>query len=309
MKQPRNKSEFSKTELRVRAVASRRANDQLLRVPWTKFWRAYEEYPRWHALALWTQGIVAMLDSVPPWLVVELQKQCPAFIEYESRSHEPKLIALHLLEWIHNQEFGYAKRQGWLDALTFYGVRHPRSECAWAYWEHCENEWNRRQPNDFPLFDEWWHTALRMKFCSETRFLEVAKTVETYIDWKALLLWLRPLFASTVKLPRHVLSELGRKCPGILECQNPGPRPGSQEKSRIWQLLIRWGKGHYLSEAEQAGWLDSLLQGVRFHPRYVRLVTYGGHWAKEWSGNPTRPYPSFRQWELAADRYVTTSLK
>jgi hypothetical protein len=177
------------------------------------------------------QGIVAMQDSVPSWLVTDLQKHCPDFIEHEASSREPKLMALHLLEWVHNQEYGYAKRQGWLDALTFYGVRHPRSECAWAYWEHCENEWKRKQPNDFPLADEWWHTALRMKLCSETSYLEVAKTVETYIDWKALLLWLRPLFASTVKLPRHVISELDRKCPGILAFQNPSPRQGTQEKS------------------------------------------------------------------------------
>jgi hypothetical protein len=250
-----------------------------------------------------------MQDDVPSWLVTDLRKRCPDFIEHEARSREPKLMALHLLEWIHKQEFSYAKRQGWLDALTFYGVRHPRSECAWVYWEHCENEWNRKQPSDFPLFDEWWHTALRMKLCSEIGYLEVAKTVETYIDWKALLLWLRPLFASTLKLPRHVLSELDRKCPGILERQNPGPPRGSQEKSRIRQLLMSWGKGHYLSEAERTGWLDSLLQRVHVHPRYVRLVTYGKHWAKEWSGARTPHYPSFRQWQQSADCYIEPDVK
>ena len=240
---------------------------------------------------------------------MELEKHCPAFIEHEVRSREPKLIALHLLEWIHGHEFGYAKRQGWLDALTFYGVRHLRSECAWAYWEQFEKDWNRKQSEPYPLFDEWWHKALREELCNGTSHLEVAKAVERYIGWNALLLWFRPLFCSAVMLPSHVASELERRCPGVLGSQNSNSLKRSQEKSRIWQLLIRWGKGHYLSEAEQAGWLDSLLQGVRFHPRYVRLVTYGGHWAKEWSGNPTRPYPSFRQWELAADRYVTTSLK
>jgi hypothetical protein len=300
-----NEARFSKAELRVRAIASHRANEQLLRVSWTKFRRAYEEYPRWHALALWVQGIVAMQDHVPSWLVTDLRKYCPAFIEHEAGSHEPKLIALHLLEWIHDREFGYAKRQGWLDALTFYGVRHPRSECAWAYWEQFEKDWNRKQSNDFPLFDGWWHTALRMRLCGETSYLEVAKAVETYIDWKALLLWLWPLFASTVKLPRHVMSELDRKCPGILECQNPGPRQGTLE---IWQRLVRWGKNHCLSEAKRAGWLHSLLQGVRFHPQHVRLVAYGRHWAKEWSGNRTRPYPTFRQWRQAANHFINATM-
>jgi hypothetical protein len=299
-----NDAKFSKAEVRVRAIASRRANDQLLRVPWTKFRGAYEEYPRWHALALWVQGIVATQESVPSWLVTDLRKHCPAFIEHEASSDEPRLMALHLLEWVHNQEFGYAKRQGWLDALTFYGVRHPCSERAWAYWEHCENEWNRKQSNEFPLFDEWWHEAQGMKLGDQINYLDVAKGVEAYVDWKALLLWLRPLFASDVKLPQHVISELDRKCPGILACQNSGPRQGTQEKSRIWRGLLRWGKGHCLSEAKQAGWLDSLLQGVRFHPRHARLVAYGKHWARERSRNRTRPYPSFREWRQAADRYI-----
>jgi hypothetical protein len=299
-----NEPRFSRTELKVQSIARRRAIDQLLRVPWTKFRRAYEEYPRWHALALWVQGVVATQDSVPSSLVANLRKHCPDFIEREVSSHEPKLIPLHLLEWIHNREFGYAKRQGWLDALIFFGVRHPRSECAWAYWEHCEDHWSREQSDEFPLFDEWWHKALQMKHDDEISYSDVAKAVETYIDWKALLLWLRPLFASSAKLPKHVRSELERRCPGILGGQNSDTRRGIQEKSKIWQRLIRWGKGHFLLEPKQAGWLDSILRGLRFHPRHVRLVAYGKYWPKERLRNPARPYPSFREWRQAADSYI-----
>lgn len=305
----RDKSKFSKTEMRVRAVATRRANDQLLRVPWTKFRRAYEEYPRWHALALWTQGIVAMLDGAPSWLVREIHKHCPAFIEHGAGFREPKLIAVHLLEWIHNQEFGYAKRQGWLGALTFYGVRHPHSECAWAHWEQFEKDWNRAQSEPYPGFDEWWQKSLREEICEVASCLEIARAVETYIGWNALVLWLRPLFRSTVTLPRHVASELERKCPGLLGSQNSGSLQGRQEKAKTWRRLMAWGRDHCLSEPRQAGWLKSFLQRVRFHPRHVRLLAYGEHWAKEWSRNRTRHYPSFRQWELAANRYVKAKLK
>jgi hypothetical protein len=42
MKAPR----FSSVELRVQAIASRETNNQLLRVPWGRFRKAYEEYPR-----------------------------------------------------------------------------------------------------------------------------------------------------------------------------------------------------------------------------------------------------------------------
>jgi hypothetical protein len=250
-----------------------------------------------------------MHDSVPSSLVTDLQKHCPDFVEHEIRSGEPRLISLHLLEWIHNQEFGYAKRQGWLDALTFYGRRHLRSECAWAYWEQFEKDWNRKQSARHPSFDEWWHKALREELFNGTSHLEVAKAVETYIDWNALLLWLRPLFGSTVMLPRQVASELERRCPGVLGSQNSSTLQGSQGKSKIWQRFMAWGRDHCLSEPKQAGWLESFRQRVRFHPRHVRLLAYGRHWAKEWSRNRTRLYPSFRQWELAADRFVTPSLK
>ena len=308
MTQLMTRPKFSKTELKVQALARRHANTQLLRVPWVKFRRAYEDYPRWHALTLWVRGIVAMQDSVPSWLVADLRKRCPEFIEHEEHSREPNLIALHLLEWIHNQEFGYAKRQGWLDALTFYGVRHPRSECAWAYWERCETEWNRKRENEFPLFDEWWHAALQMKLCESACYSEVSEAVETYIDWKAVLLWLHPLFASDISLPQHVLSDLGRWCPGILQSLKFSSRQSRKERSRSRQLLVAWGKDRCLSKAREAGWLDCLLERTQRHPRQVRLLSYGRHFAKEWSGRPKRPYPSFHQWRQSADRYIKSDL-
>src|SRR6185312_6116058 len=49
---------FSSVELRVQAIASRAAHSQLLRVPWGRFRRAYDEYHRWQALALWGEAVV-----------------------------------------------------------------------------------------------------------------------------------------------------------------------------------------------------------------------------------------------------------
>ncbi len=150
MMQAMSPLKFSKAELRVQAIARRRANNQLMRVPWADFDKAYQEYLCWHALALWVRGIIAAQDGIPAWLITDLRKRCPGFFEHESTSGEPKLVGLHLLEWVHNQEFGYAKRQGWLDALVFYGIRHPYSASAWTYWEHCEEEWRRRPPGMTP---------------------------------------------------------------------------------------------------------------------------------------------------------------
>jgi hypothetical protein len=295
---------FSISELKVRAIARRRANAQLVRVPWSRFRKAYEEYPRWQALALWTQAVIAAQDSVPSWLMDDLRKHCPSFIEHGANSNEPKLMGLHLLEWAHNHEFGFARRQGWLDALTFYGVRHLRSECAWTYCEYCENHWSKDQPEALPTFDKWWRQAQKMMPCGKISYRDLSRAVEKYLDWEALALWLRPLLASDVKLPRRVISELKRRCPGILGAQGRGTRRPDGENSKIWRRLIKWGNDHSLREASEADSLQLLLQRVRSHPLHVRLAHYGKYWAREWSGSCTRPYPSFDQWRLAADRYV-----
>jgi hypothetical protein len=295
---------FSKSELKVRAIARRRANAQLVGVPWSRFRKAYEEYPRWQALALWIQAVSAAPDGVPSWLIDDLRKRCPGFIEHEATSHGPKVTDLNLLEWAHNHEFASAKRQGWLDALTFYGVRHPSSECAWAYWERCENQWSKEQPDALPAFDEWWKKAQEMILCDKISYCALGVAVDKYLDWEALVLWLRPLFSSNAKMPEHVMSELKRRFPGMLAKNNSEIPRRDQENSKIWRCLIKWGKDHFLRKAKEADSLEFLRQRVRSHPLHVRLVRYGKYWAREWSGSCARSYPSFREWRRAADRYV-----
>jgi hypothetical protein len=296
---------FSKSELRVRAVARRRANAQLARVPWSRFRKAYDEYPRWQALALWIQAVIEVRDSVPSWLTEDLRERCPGFLQHEANSPEPKAMSLHLLEWAYNHEFASAKQEGWLDALTFYGVRHALSECAWAYWEHCEGQWSKEQPEVLPAFDEWWKKAQDMMLCDKISYYALGEAVEKYLDWEALVLWLRPLFSSNAKLPRPVTSELKRKFHGILVEQNSDMPRGDQENSKIWRRLIKWGNDRCLGEAREGQWLEFLLERVRSHPLHVRLARYGKYWARERSRSRarTRPYPSFREWRQVADRY------
>jgi hypothetical protein len=304
VKHAMNEPRYSKTELKVQAIVKRRADGQLMRVPWPRFRKAYEEYPRWQALVLWVHAIVATHHGIPSWLVTDLQERCPGFIEHEALTPEPKLVDLGLLEWVHNQEFGYAKRQGWLDALTFYGVRHPRSECAWAYWERCESQWSKDQPNTLPTFDEWWQKAQHMMLRDKISYRDVGKAVEKCLDSEALILWLRPLFVSNVKLPPHVTPKVKRRCPGIMEFQKSGTHRSGKENSKIWRHLNEWRQDQYLSDAKEDGWLDFLLQRARSHPLHMRLVVYGNHWAKAWPRNRPQTYPSFRQWRRAADRYI-----
>jgi hypothetical protein len=73
MKAPR----FSSVELRVQAIASREASNQLLRVLWGRFRKAYEEYPRWQALALWVEAVIGTERRPPSPLSATLTSIVP----------------------------------------------------------------------------------------------------------------------------------------------------------------------------------------------------------------------------------------
>lgn len=295
-------SKYSPIELKVQAVARRRAEAQLMRVPWPRFRKAYEVYPRWHALTLWTQLIIATQDRTPPWLIADLRKLCRGFTLPEVG--QPKPLDLHVSEWVGQRKFGYAKRQGWLDALTFYGVRHLRSERAWNYWEQCDRDWNRDQPQAFPSFDVWWRDAQKMKFCDKLSSGEIARMVLKYLNWEALELWFRPLFASRAKLPPHMLSELKQACPRVIELRNSGAFKGGKDSSEIWRDLKRCCRDQLLSDARREGVLDAVIRRAQSHPLHVRLASYGTHWSRNWLKTHEQPYPSFRQWWRAAGSYI-----
>ena len=74
-------AKFTKLEKRVGDIASRRARRQLMQVPWDRFHKAYEEYIRWQAFALWARAIVELEGSTPSWLKAIQRKRCPGFVE------------------------------------------------------------------------------------------------------------------------------------------------------------------------------------------------------------------------------------
>ena len=147
-------------ESRVQELARRRATRQLLRVPLERFSQARRDYLGWEAFSLWIRAIVEAEGRVPGSICRVLQQRCPGFMEHEAqgpKAHRKQAapLPLLLLEWIHDRVFAKAKREGWLDALIFFSVRHPYSERTWAYWEHCEDGWKRERPARYPSFDQW----------------------------------------------------------------------------------------------------------------------------------------------------------
>ncbi|MFZ0334664.1 MAG: hypothetical protein WAN10_01210 [Candidatus Acidiferrales bacterium] len=294
----------SKLERRVQSLAGRRAKKQLLQVPWPRFRQAYEEYAGWQVLTLWARAVIAAEGRAPSELLRMLREHCPGFIESESARGHPNLLAFHLLEWVHAQKFGDAKRQDWFDALTFYGVRHPRSECAWAYSEHCETAWKKNPPKGLPPLGAWGQQAWQVMLCESVRYVDLAKGVEKYLHWETLALWLRPLLLSGIELPGHVLCELERRYPEIRQYKTLATAQDAKERARIWQQVSRHRRGQRQSEARGTAWPSLLLERVRTHPLHLRLVVYAKLWAEGWATNRQQPYPSLRQWRRAADRYV-----
>jgi hypothetical protein len=156
-------AKFTKLEKRARDLAGRRARRQLLRVPRGRFQKAYENYIRWQAFVLWVRAVVDSEGRVAPWLEAVLRKRCPGFPAQRARSRKPRALDIQLREWIDDQVFPFAKKEGWLDALAFYGFRDARFARIWVYWEHCESEWKKRRGKSFPTFSRWWRLASNWK--------------------------------------------------------------------------------------------------------------------------------------------------
>jgi hypothetical protein len=156
-------AKFTKLERRVRDLASRRARRQLMRVPRSRFHKAYEDYIRWQAFVLWVRAVVDSEGRVPQWLEEVLRMRCPGFLAQRADSKKRRALDLQLRQWIDDQAFRFAKKEGWLDAVAFYGFRDARLEGIWGYSEHCRRAWKKRRPKSFPTFPEWWRSALKWK--------------------------------------------------------------------------------------------------------------------------------------------------
>jgi len=303
-------AKFTKLERKVRDISARRARRELMGVPWGRFYKAYEDYIRWQAFALWARAVVEVEGCAPPWLKAILRKRCPGLAEEAARSSKPELLGFELLPWVHNQAFGFAKEEGWLDALVFYGFRDTRAQGYWTYWEHCESEWRKRRPASFPTFVQWRCSALNSKLQGDLSYAMVRKAVEKYIDFEAIAYWLRPLLgAPTIQLPANVVLELGQESPGLLEFVSREVSAANEGKSGSWQRLFSWGKDHVLSHAKKEDWLDCVLRQAGIHPRHVRLVDYAALWCKSRQGNTALPYPYLRQWQRDMEGYVRASRK
>lgn len=290
-------------EARLQNIASRNASKQLLRLPWSKFRNAYETYPRWQALTLWSEAVIRIAGCSPRSVLTTVNEQCPGFIE--AKCEWQNSPAFHLLEWVHGNRFGDAKQEGWLDALIFYGARHPTARAAWAYFDKCEEQWNRRHPASLPSFERWWRFAQSAPLHNGPSCGAVSQATESFIEWKAFTSWLQPLFFGSIGLPLDALSELDSRCPELAELsKEPITIRRATTKSGLWRRITGICEDHALSRAKRKGWTGILLEQVQSHPLYVRTQAYAAHWKQEWNRRGVSPYPSLTEWKEAAAEFI-----
>ncbi|MGH9732979.1 MAG: hypothetical protein ACRD8A_00130 [Candidatus Acidiferrales bacterium] len=293
----------SGAESRLQTIASRNASKQLFRLPWSRFRNSYERYPRWQALALWGEAIIRIAGCVPPPVLTTVAKHCPGFVEANDNWEQSP--AFHLLEWVHANRFSNAKKEGWLDALIFYGVRHPASRAVWTYFEKCEEQWSRGRPASLPSFDRWWRLGQRAPLDAGPSCRVITGAVESFIEWKAFTFWLRPLFFGSIGLPPDALSEMESRCPELVEFSkkaNAIRRPAT--RAELWRRIIGICQDRAASRAKREGWLGILLEQVASYPLYVRTHAYAAHWKQEWNRRRPPAYPSLAKWKEAAAEYI-----
>lgn len=299
----RSRWQPTKLERSVQGIAERRATKQLMRIPWGRFQKAYEEYPHWEALALWVRAIVDTNGAAPRLVVTTLREQRPSFLD-ERRGSGPSSLGFSVQEWIHERVFSTARQEGWLDALMFYGVRSLRSKSVWAYWERCEEEWDRKPPSSYPSFKQWVSKARDYDPEWKKSVRSLAGEVDRYVEWSAFSRWLEPVANVGDALPEHVAAELERRCPGFLEQSNSHVTARANAERRAGPKFMTWIEEHLFAEGKQEGRLGTIREQAEMHPLYARMMRYAKLFNKGCRENLPVGYPSFSQWRRRAENYT-----
>jgi hypothetical protein len=297
----------------VQRLAQERADAQARRVPWQRLLHTRNEYIDWQEFYLWVRSVLEVENRIPDGLLEILDRRCPGLVESEKKlsptapKHRP--LPLRLEDWIDDHIFGFAKQEGWFNAIAFYAIRDPRYQRAEVCWSESVKTWKKAKPVRYPSFEEWKDLARQ---CDDTVHLvpelrkasasaklvtpeRLADAVSRYIDWEAFGYWVRAGLELGSPVPQEVARELRQRCPGFLE---------EHEDARDWQQLLSWIVDEHFEDAKSEGWFEAILLFAQRHPRAIRTMEYADHWDEIRGLNLPVPYPSFDDWRRDADAYV-----
>jgi hypothetical protein len=175
LKKSKGKSVLDST-VRLQRAARERADDQARRIPWQRLYEARNQYIDWQEFYLWVRSILEVEDGIPNWLVEILNARCPGFLESEgpltAKAAKTRPLHLRLEDWIDEHIFGFAKKEGWFNAITYYAVRDPRYQRAEVCWVECVRKWRKAKPGKYPTLEEWRALAAQ---CDETAHLNAGE--------------------------------------------------------------------------------------------------------------------------------------
>ena len=161
----------------LQRAARERADDQARRIPWQRLYDARNQYIDWQEFYLWVRSILEVEKRIPDWLADDSQRACPRISSKPRKTLTPKAaksrpLPLRLEDWIDDHIFGFAKQEGWFNAITFYAIREPRYQRAEVCWSECVEKWKKTRPLRYPSFEEW--KAWR-RMCDETARLAASE--------------------------------------------------------------------------------------------------------------------------------------
>lgn len=303
-----------------------------LRVPWLELELARSLYLDWHVFISWVYGILEIERSVPEWLNEVLNDQAPGMLEIMSpdsprynKRRRTTLITIwqELSQWVRQNIFSDAVREGWLEAIH----RPFDDDLIYtrlaAYADYCRERWQRRRPVLYPSLNEWRKAAEncsrkildsfpisdeRRQLLAASRRVtakQLSTTVDAYIGWHDFTYWTRSAFRLVGGLPPNVITELKGRCPGFLERDAIFQKTVKPSQYDLrWLRLVEWIHDHVFATARRERWLNLLVFSIRLRARAERTMLYWVDWDREWSPSSTLQYPVFEEWRGSADSYV-----
>jgi len=124
--------------------------------------KAVSDYMDWEALAYWVRAVVGAY-GMPRSVAELLRDKCPGFLEQLQAEgaclEDATTVWRRLIAWVDDRVFGFAKAEGWFEAITLFARSSLHAERTVSYWAACDRAWSRRRPPDYPAFDEWRRAA------------------------------------------------------------------------------------------------------------------------------------------------------
>jgi hypothetical protein len=304
------------------------AEREASRVPWPQLQETREKFVAWEAFAFWVRAIEDAEGDVPQSLARAVAKRCPGFLQFAAdrkRHHpdSPPRFWSYLEEWTHERIFGKAWREGWMNAVGYYAARNLASLRNHAYWDYCERQWRRSRPTTYPSFREWLKASQHcpdealdeygmreekrrlIKLSRQVGPRALRNAVTRYLDWEVFAYWARTAIEAGPPLPASVEREVNRRCPGFLEPDAAAhtAKPEEEPHFRFYRLLD-WIGEHDFGQVQKQGWYEVLLYQVGLHARHARVIDYWHDWEAGRRKERSNRYPSFSQWQRAADSYT-----